>query len=223
MGIKLHIANARQQFTSDDLRTFQKAAESAWDFLNTHFQIDYDVDLVITETLHILPTIPEDGITARTYKSDFIMLSIDKTQHKVSEDLLFEIICHEMAHSIRWNKVSEFADTLFENTIMEGLAIVLEEAALKETGRNNQQYFLTTMQGTSKSVIDTILHEFKGRLHSKHYDYERDFYTGDSNLPRWPAYSLGYYLIKEYLDKTDDSIFSAATASYSDFKKVLEI
>lgn len=223
MGIKLHIANAGQQFTSDDSRTFQKAAESAWLFLNRHFQIDYNVDLVVTEPLYILPTIPEDGITARTYKSDFIMLSIDKTQHEISEDLLFEIICHEMAHSIRWDRVAEFANTLFENTIMEGLAIVLEETALKESGRNSQQYFLTAMQATSKPTVDIIIHEFKDRLHSERYDYERDFYTGNNNLPRWSAYSLGYYLVKEYLGRTGDSIYDATTVSYSDFKKVLEI
>ena len=223
MGIKLHITNAAKQFTPDEERIIRSAADSAWDFLDKHFKIDYDIDLIVTEPLYILPTIPEDGITARTYKSNFIMLCIDKSQHEISEDFLFEIICHEMAHSLRWNRVPEFANTLFENAVMEGLAIVLEEAALKEMNKDVQQYFLTEMQKTSKSTIDTILHHFEGRLHSEQYDYEKDFYTGDDTLPRWAAYSLGYHLVKEYLDKTGDSIFDATIASYSDFKKVLEI
>jgi len=223
MSIKLHIANASKQFTLDDQRIIQDAVSSAWDFLDKYFKIDYDIDLVITEPLYILPTIPEDGLTARTYKSDFIMLSINKSQHEISKDFLFEIICHEMAHSIRWTRVPEFANSLFENSIMEGLAIVLEETALKESGRSNQQYFLTAMQETSKSTIDRIIHEFKERLHSERYDYEKDFYTGDDNLPRWSAYSLGYYLVHEYLNKTDDSIFNATVTSYSKFRKVLEI
>lgn len=223
MSIKFHIANAAKQFTSDEERVIRSAVNSVWDFLDKHFKIDYDVDLIITEPLYILPTIPEDGITARTYKSDFIMLSIDKSQHEISEDFFFEIICHEMAHSLRWSRVPEFANTLLENAIMEGLAIVLEEVALKETNKDTQQYFLTAIQKTSKSTIDTILHEFKGRLYSEQYDYEKDFYTGDDTLPRWAAYSLGYQLVKDYLDKTGDSIFDATIASYSDFKKVLEI
>lgn len=223
MSIKLHIANAAKQFTSDEERMIRSAVDSAWDFLDKHFKIDYDIDLVVTEPLYILPTIPEDGITARTYKSNFIMLSIDKSQHKISEDFLFEIICHEMAHSLRWNRVPEFANTLFENAVMEGLAIVLEEIALRETNKDTQQYFLTAMQKMSKSTIDSIMNEFKARLHSERYDYEKDFYTGDDTLPRWAAYSLGYHLVKEYLDKTDGSIFDATVASYSDFKKVLEI
>jgi uncharacterized protein YjaZ len=222
MSIKLHIANASKQFTSDDHRIIQNAVNSAWDFLDKSFKIDYDVDLVITEPLYILPIIPEDGITARTYKADYIMLCINKSQHEISEDFLFEIICHEMSHSVRWSRVSEFANTLFENAIMEGLAIVLEETALKESSKNNQQYFLTAMQETSKSTIEAILHEFKDRLHSERYDYEKDFYAGDDNLPRWSAYSLGYYLVKEYLDKTSSSIFDATVASYSEFRKVLE-
>lgn len=223
MSIKLHIANAARQFTSDEERIIRSAVDSAWDFLDKHFKIDYDIDLIVTEPLYILPTIPEDGITARTFKSDFIMLSIDKSQHEISEDLLFEIICHEMAHSLRWSRVPEFANTLFENTIMEGLAIVLEEGALKESGKRNQQYFLTAMQETSKPTIDAILHEFRDRLHGERYDYEKDFYTGDNILPRWAAYSLGYYLVKEYLNKTGDSIFDATIASYSAFRKILEI
>lgn len=223
MSIKLYVANAGRQFTLDDMDIFQDVVASAWSFLDRHFRIDYDVDLVITQPLPILPTIPEDGITARAYKSDYIMLTVDKTQHEVSEDLLYEIICHEMSHSVRWNKVPEFADTLFENVMMEGLAVVLEEAALQDSNRNNQQYFLSAMQEVTKPTIDLIVREFKDRLHSSHYDYERDFYTGDKSLPRWSAYALGYYLVKEYLSKTDDTIFDATTASYSEFKKVLEI
>lgn len=223
MSINLHIANANGHFTPDDLRIFQSAVKAAWSFLDTHFQIDYDVDLVVTEPLYILPTIPEDGITARTYKSDFIMLGIDKTQHEISEDFLFEIICHEMAHSIRWSKVPEFANTLFENAVMEGLAIVLEEEVLRESDRRDQQYFLKAIQGTTEPTIDSIILEFKDRLHSSHYDYEKDFYTGDEHLPRWSAYALGYHLVKKYLDKTGNSIFDATLVSYSEFKKVLEI
>jgi uncharacterized protein YjaZ len=216
-----HCQCKQEQFTSDDYRVIQSAVDSAWDFLDKHFKIDYDIDLVITEPLSILPTIPEDGITARAYKSDYIMLGIDKSQHEVSEDLLFEIICHEMAHSMRWDRVPEFANTLFENAIMEGLAIVLEETALK-SGRTKQQFFLTAVQETSKATIDLITREFKDRLHSKHFDYEKDFFAGDKNLPRWSAYALGYHLVKGYLDKTNDSIFDATIASYSEFKKVLE-
>lgn len=223
MSIKLHITNASKQFTSNDCRIIQGAVDSAEGFLDKYFKLDYDIDLVVTEPLYILPTIPENGITARTYKSDFIMLSIDKSQHEISEDFLFETICHEMSHSVRWSRVPEFANTLFENAIMEGLAIVLEEMALRENGRNNQQFFLTAMQEMPQSTIDTIIHEFKDRIHSEHYDYEKDFYTGDNNLPRWAAYSLGYHFVKKYLDKTGDSIFDATVASYSDFKKVLEI
>lgn len=223
MSIKLHITNAGNQFTSSDQRVIRDAADSAWDFLDKHFKIDYDIDLIIAGPLQILPTIPEDGITARTYRSNFILLSIDTSQHKISEDTIFEIICHEMSHSVRWERVPEFANTLFENTIMEGLAVVLEEMALKEDGRNNQQFFLTTIQEASESMISSIICAFHSKMHSKHFNYEKDFFTGDTVLPRWSAYILGYYLVKKYLDETGNSIFDATTVSYSEFKKVLKV
>jgi len=223
MGVKIHIANADRQFTQNDRRIIRSAVDSAWSFLDKRFKIDYDIDLVITEPLSILPTIPEDGITARAYKPGFIMLSIDKSQHKISEDFLFETVCHEMAHSVRWSRVPEFANTLFDNAIMEGLAIVLEETAIRKGGRDYQQFFLTTMQETPKVTINSIIREFKGRLYSERYDYEKDFYTGDERLPRWSAYALGYHFVKEYLNKTGESIFDATTDSYAEFKKCLRL
>ena len=66
------------------------------------------------------------------------MLSIDKQQRKISEDFVFETICHEMSHSLRWEKLPEYAETMFDGMILEGLAVVLEEEAMVKTGRQDK-------------------------------------------------------------------------------------
>jgi len=223
MSIELNIANANGYFTDDELRILRSATSSVWGFLDSHFKMDYGVNLVVAKPMHFFPVIPEDGINARTYEYDFMMLCVDKLPHDILFDRVFEIVCHEMSHSIRWKKIPEFADTLFENAIMEGLAVVLEEVGIREMGRKSQQFFLSAMQKAPKETIYSVIREFGDSLHSSRYNYERDFFTGSDTLPRWSGYMLGYHLVKEYLDKTGDSIFDATLASYSNFKKVLEI
>ena len=100
--IHLHIANANQNFTARELSIFKNAAKKAEAFIFAIFQqFDYEVDIIITTPSFILPTIAEDGIAGKTLHSRLIVLSIDKQQRKISEDFVFETICHEMSHSLR--------------------------------------------------------------------------------------------------------------------------
>ena len=69
----------------------------------------------------MLPTIAEDGIAGKTLHSRLIMISVDKSQHGVSEDFIFETICHEMSHSLRWEKLPEYAETMFDGIDFGGL------------------------------------------------------------------------------------------------------
>lgn len=49
----------------------------------------------------------------------------------------------------------------------------------------------------------------------------RFFFTGNDKLPRWSGYSLGYYLVKKYLEKTHKTIEEAFADKYEDFRIVL--
>ncbi|HEU5121952.1 MAG TPA: DUF2268 domain-containing putative Zn-dependent protease [Candidatus Saccharimonadales bacterium] len=217
------IANANDKFTNDEVAIFQEAAKAAEDFISANFNFDYDVDIVITAPVYLLPTIPEDGITARTYTSHFIIVVVDKQQAAITEDFVFETICHEMSHSLRWEKLPEYGDTLFKDMILEGLAIVLEEKAMADTKRKQTQYFFRTMQETDQAMIDDITSQLKGKFNSEQYDHQKVLFTGDDKLPRWAGYRLGYYFVKKYLDATGSTINEATLASYGDFEKVLEI
>ena len=219
--LHLHIANANQTFTDAEIAMFKNAAQQAEAFVSSEFaQFDYEVDIVVTTSSPFLPTIAEDGITGKTLHSRLIMLSIDKQQHEISEDFVFETVCHELSHSLRWEKLPEYAETMFEGMILEGLAVVLEEEAMADSGRRDQQFFLNEVQKTSQTEIDKMITALKDNFEDKVYDYNKIFFTGDDVLPRWAGYKLGYYFVKRYLHKTNQTIAQATLASYKDFNPI---
>ena len=216
--IHIHIANANQTFTNAEITIFKNATQKAEGFISAAFtQFDYEVDVIIATSSFILPTIAEDGIAGKTLHSRLIILSLDKNQHEISEGFIFETICHEMSHSLRWEKLPEYAETMFDGMILEGLAVALEEEAMIKTGRQDKQFFLKEIQETPRAEIDKMITVLKDKFEDKIYDYNKIFFTGDDILPRWAGYRLGYYFVKQYLRQTDQDIVQATLASYKDF------
>ena len=217
-ALNVLIDNVNKAFTDDEIRIFYAAAHDAETFLANNFELDYPIDVVMTSPSDLMNTIPEDGITGKTYHSRHIVVAIDTKQAPISQDVVFETICHEMSHSLRWEKLPEHATTLFKVMVLEGLAVVLEETALAETGRSNQQFFLSEMQSTTPEMIRTMIAHLKDSFDAKRFDYDTIFYTGDETLPRWAGYRLGRYFVKRHLETTGDSIYRATFASYREFR-----
>ncbi len=216
--LNIFIANANNKFTNQELAIFKNANEAAQDFISKNFDFDYDVDVVITEPSSLASTIPEDGIVGRTYNSQLVILVLDKQQAAISEDSVFETICHEMSHALRWEKLPEYSNTLFKGIILEGLAVVLEEKAIDDTGRSQKQFFLKEMQSTDQVTIDSMIANLRGQFDNENYDYNTVFFTGNDVLPRWAGYKLGYHFVKKQLQESGMSIEEATLASYADFR-----
>lgn len=212
------IANSSHSFTNSELVIIKKATKAANNFISQHFEFDYDVDLIVTPPSYLMQTIPEDGITGRTYTSRFIIIVLDKSQAPITEDGIFETICHEMSHSLRWEKLPEFASTLFQGMILEGLAIALEEKAMNDTRRSSKQFFLKTIVDTGTKEIEHLISYLQKDFQKNDYDYETVFYTGNDSLPRWAGYRLGYYYVMKYLENTNKSIDEVTLTRYSNFK-----
>lgn len=217
--INLLIANSSEAFTDEDISTIEKASSAANEFISKNFEFNYDVDVVITAPSYLINTIPEDGITGRTYTSRLIIIVINKKQSEITEDAIFETICHEMSHSIRWEYVPEYANTLFEGMILEGLAIALEEKAMTDTKRSSKQFFLKTIIETPPEIMKSLVSSLQKDFNKADYDYETIFYTGNRSLPRWAGYRLGYYFVINYLKQNNKSIEAATLASYKKFKQ----
>lgn len=224
--INLLIANAAKSFSPAELKLFHSATKKAEAFISSAFDFDYDVDVVVAAPSFLMKTIPEDGIGARTYSSRFIAIVCDKQQAPICEDSVFEVLCHELSHSIRWEKNPEYTRNLFDETILEGLAVALEAKAMESAGRRKRQYFLQEMQNTSQEMIDNIITQLSDKLydtnHTSSSDYSTVFYTGNERLPRWAGYRLGYYFVKKYLAETGNDINEATVASYHCFTSKLQ-
>lgn len=57
-------------------------------------------------------------------------------------------MCHELAHSLRWEKVPEYAETMFNGMILKVLAVILEKEAMNKFKQYNKQFFLCEIQNT---------------------------------------------------------------------------
>ena len=218
--IHLYIANAGKDFTDTDVTAIRRAVKRAETFVSGVFRsFDYDLDLIVVSSSPTTPTIPQDGIGGRTYHSRLIVVALDKSQHEPSEDFIFETVCHELSHSLRWEKVPEFAETLFDSMVMEGLAVVLEEQAMNQSGYELRQFFLTEVRRTELKEISTMIAVLNDKFDDTEYDYETIFFSGNDLLPRWTGYKLGYYLVKRYLSKTKQTIEQATLASYKELRR----
>jgi uncharacterized protein YjaZ len=215
--IKLLIAEANNYFSANEIEKLNTAAVLAEQFFSNNFDFDYEVNVFAVSPSYPLKVIPEDGISGKTYRSDLIIIVINK-EIGFSQDFFYETLCHELAHSLRWQKVDEHSATLFDEIIFEGLAILLEEKTMAENDILNTQYFLKEIQSTDQAMIDKIILKLDKSLNGDGYDYNKIFISGDDELPRWAGYRLGYYLVKKYLKDNNTDIFKAVFDKYKSFQ-----
>ena len=194
------------------LNAVQKAEKYAFPRLN----INWDIDLLVTNRIYDF-IIPEDGVGGRTRTSDFIEFSINS--EKATEDSMAEMIVHELCHAARWGKNDEWIKCLFDGLICEGIATYFEAEFAKD--QKKKTVFIKTILERTDEENRKILNELRGQLDSNHYDYNAIFFDGNDRLPRWSGYSLGYYLVKKYLEKTNKKIEDAFVDKYADFKTIL--
>ena len=192
------------------------AIKTAEEYVFPKLKIDWDIDLLVTNRLRDI-VIPEDGVGGSTRTADFIEFAIN--EEKATENLISEMIAHELCHAARWGKNDELIIALFDGMISEGIATYLEAEFVKD--REEKTVFIKTILERSDNENKKILEELRDQLDSNYYDYYTIFFNGNDKLPRWSGYSLGYYLVKKYLEKTNKRIEDAFADKYADFRIVL--
>ena len=198
---------------SDKKEMIEKAVKVAEEYAFQKLKIDWDIDVLVTNRLHDI-LIPEDGVGGYTRTSDFAL-----NQEKATENLISEMLVHELCHAARWGKNNEWMTSLFDRIINEGIATYFEAEFIKN--RNERTVFIQTILERPDEENEKILDQVRDRLDSNEYDYYGIFFTGNNKLPRWSGYSLGYYLVKKYLEKTGKTIEEAFADNYVDFKSIL--
>lgn len=198
---------------SNKKEMIEKTVKVAEEYVFPKLKIDWDIDVLVTNRLHDI-IIPEDGVGGLTITADFIEFAIN--QEKATENLISEMLVHELCHAARWGKNNELISSLLDSIISEGIATYFEAEFIKN--RNERTIFIKTILGRSDEENEKILDQLRDRLDSNEYDYNAIFFTGNNKLPRWSGYSLGFYLVKKYLEKTGKTIEEAFADNYVDFK-----
>lgn len=212
INILLTEANGNLLDKKEMIKTAVKTAEK---YVFPKLKIDWDIDVLVTNRIPMI--IPENGAGGFTFSADFIRINID--DEKATENLISENVVHELCHAARWGKNDEWIKSLFDGLIFEGLACVLED----EFASNNSEktLFIKTILERSDEENEKILAVVRDKLDSNEYNYDEIFFNGNNKLPRWAGYSLGYYLVKKYLEKTNKRIEDAFDDKYADFKIIL--
>lgn len=200
---------------SDKTEMIKRAVKTAEAYAFPKLKIDWDIDVIITNRIPMI--IPENGAGGYTFSADFIRINIDGK--KATENLISEMLVHELCHAARWGKNDEWMNTLFDGLIFEGIATYFEAEFVKD--RKEKQLFVKTVLERSDEENEKILEKLRDQLDSNCYDYDTIFFNGNDEFPRWAGYSLGYYLVKKYLEKTGKSIEDAFADEYADFRLAL--
>ena len=201
---------------SDSRGIIVDAVKTAEEYVFPKLKVNWDIDLLVTNRLYDL-IIPEDGVGGRTRTSDFIEFAIN--EEKATKNLISEMVAHELCHAARWGKNDEWINSLFDGIISEGIATYLEAEFVKD--RKEKTVFIETILERTDDENKKILEKLRDQLESNYYDYDTIFFNGNDELPRWSGYSLGYYLVKRYLEKTHKKIEDAFADKYAEFKIAL--
>ena len=214
---KINVLLANANGNLDEMKdTILVAVKEVESYAFSKLKIDWNIDVVVSANAYSL-IIPEDGVGGYTYASNFIVSALDLKTMSIPR--FKEMLAHELCHAARWGKNDEWMNTLFDGMISEGVATYFGAEFAKNT--SEKQFFTKTMLERSDEENERILNELRGNLDDKHYDYNTIFFTGNDKLPRWSGYSLGYYLVKKYLEKTHKTIEEAFVDKYEDFRIAL--
>ena len=209
MTVKFHLLDACDEIPVRRRRAILRELRDALVTVSTHLTVDR-VDVVVAPGKWV---IPEYGLTGRTEGKGRVSITIDPDSSRLDEpqrrERLLGVLAHELHHVVR-GRGPGYGKSLGETMVSEGLAQCFEE----EVGAPTPFYavFLdpVALAKTAAKARDTAS--------SLRYDYNAWFFgrPGDPEWPRYAGYSLGYAIVKAWLDENDATAAQSATVPASD-------
>lgn len=190
-NIHITILNASGRFNAvvDAIRAqTNKAIELA----RTKIQLS-DVDIIFS--YNPVETIPHLGFGGYTPDAHTVQISVDTDNAELVrtiDDELVHTLLHEFHHAMRWRSVG-YGETLGEALVTEGLA---DHFDVEITGGEPQKW------ATEITIDDDSELLARARmLFNESYSHDQWFFGSEmEKLPKWAGYSLGWFLVKKYLD-----------------------
>ena len=136
------------------------------------------------------------GFGGYTLTNNLLMIPIDSKFESLEESVkknLSRLIVHELYHCLR-DYSFEGQPTLLESLINEGLAdcfeieISNEKPSLLDTALNENQ-------------LQKFNEQAKKEYNNKEYNHDAWFFGTTDDIPKWTGYTLGFFLVKNYLEK----------------------
>lgn len=150
------------------------------------------VDVVVRDAPQF--SIPEIGVGGFNPDPYTIFVSVDPEHPVLQEALEAHVaasVAHEFHHVAR-RRGPGYGETLLGALVSEGLAT---QFAIEVTGSDPPPW------ATALSDDDAacLFAEARPTYHSA-YDHRRWFFGSDLRVPRWAGYSLGFRLVRRYLE-----------------------
>lgn len=132
------------------------------------------------------------GTTGVSFWKNSINIFIS-TDAKEWEKALSHTVCHEYSHATRHNYVS--CRTLIDWIILDGIAEHFREDVV---GGTRAPWSSALTEKEAKKILIKLKHKLSSRSIKLHGEV---FYVG-KKYPHWAGYSIGYYIVKNYLVNT---------------------
>jgi uncharacterized protein YjaZ len=171
------------------LREFGKLIEKSIGKIK-EFIIGKEIHVYIFPTLSKFIIDKMNGVTGRLIWENVIY--IDVFPKKNWKKYFQSTFVHELAHILQ--KKYSYNMTIGEGVIYDGMAEHFQEKFLGKV-KNPWTHVLTEKEAKQR------LSEIKPILKRKDLRLYREVFYGTGRYPLWMGYSLGYYIIQEYLKK----------------------
>jgi len=121
--------------------------------------------------------------------------------HFYSMNAIRNTVAHELNHTIyNYHHYDRFGNyTLLDNIVMEGLAENFREEVVDQTSA-------PWSRALTKNEAFELLGSLESVFDSKDADLLQDILFGSNEYKRWSGYSVGYWIVKEFIkDHPDQS------------------
>jgi len=205
MNIKTYLLNANGQFDGLEEVIETTFSETIQKIISV-IPIDY-VDVIVSDyPRNIIPNYGLGGTAWTPYRAE---LNIDPKFPNIKEQIkknFPQTIAHELHHCMRM-KCLGHTETLLDALIQDGLA---DQFAVEITGLGPEAWS-TAIYGDK---LEELLNKAEKEFGNSNYDHSKWFFSHDKGeIPHWTGYSLGYYLVGEYLKNHPDSKASTLYAT----------
>lgn len=194
MNIKLHILNTSGKLTPI-ASSIKSVSEDTIKEVKKVLPID-NIDVLVWDYPDW--SIEKYGIGGHTLTSNTIAISIDSENKNINKDFnkrLKLTIIHEIHHAARLQVMGNDRSSRLEHSIREGLA---EHFEIELTGKEPEVWDMAL----SREELDKFVEVAKTNLSTDDYlVYDWLFGNKELGVPEWTGYSVGFYLVGEFLKK----------------------